>query len=385
MSKCAVLVVAAGRGVRFGDPLPKQYASLNDESVLRHSLRAFAEHPKVHHIQAVIHPEDHDLYAESAKQFPIAAPVHGGATRQQSVLLGLEALVAQNPDFVLIHDGARPNVTSTLIDNVLASLNHGAHGCIPVLPVTETLKRLGTDGTVLETMPRDNVARAQTPQGFLFPLLLAAHRRCDGQSLTDDAAVMEATGHAVATVVGDARNIKITEVQDLRRMSESLLESRTGTGFDVHRLGNGTGVILGGVAIPMDASLIGHSDADVVLHAVTDAILGSIGDNDIGFHFPPSDDAHKGAPSSIFLKFALDRLTAKGGTLTHLDITVICEKPKISAWRDDIRRSIASILETEVGRVSVKATTTEGLGFTGRGEGIACQAIATVKTPPSFS
>lgn len=385
MSKCAVLIVAAGRGARFGDLRPKQYASLNGKSILRHALLAFAQHPKIHYTQSVIHPEDHSLFTEAAEELLIASPVHGGATRQQSVLLGLEALVAHNPDFILIHDGARPNVSAVLINNVIARLEEGAHGCVPAIPVTETLKRISADGCVQETVSRDKIVRAQTPQGFVFPLLLEAHRRCDGQSLTDDAAVMEAVGHTVTTVAGDPNNIKITERQDLRVMSDLLLESRTGIGFDVHRLGRGSSVILGGVSIPMDGSLIGHSDADVVLHAVTDALLGAISDHDIGFHFPPSDNTHKGAPSSTFLKFAVDRLTAQGGTLTHLDVTVICEKPKISPWRDDIRRSIASIVGASVNRISVKATTTEGLGFTGRGEGIACQAIASVKTPRPFS
>lgn len=384
MNKCAALIVAAGRGGRFGDPRPKQYAPLNGQSILRHALLAFVEHPKVDFIQVVIHPEDHSLFAEAAIGLPVAAPVHGGATRQHSVLLGLEAITAHCPDYVLVHDGARPNINSTLIDNVIASLDDGALGSIPAIAVTETLKRVSPDGTIQETVPRNNVVRAQTPQGFLFPLLLAAHRSCHGQSLTDDAAVMEASDHPVTTVAGDPNNIKITEVQDLRNMSESLLENRTGIGFDVHRLGPGTGVVLGGVTIPMDASLVGHSDADVVLHAVTDAILGAIGDNDIGFHFPPSDDTHKGVASSTFLEFAIDRLSASGGTLTHVDVTVICEKPKISSWRDDIRQSIASIIGTTVGRVSVKATTTEGLGFTGRGEGISCQAIASVKVPASL-
>lgn len=377
--RCAALIVAAGRGARFGEQQPKQYARLGGVSILRHALLAFYGHPSIQCIQTVIHPDDHDLFAEAMQGLSIPPSVTGGATRQESVLLGLEALEALEPDTVLIHDGARPNISTATIENVLAGLNHGAFGSIPVLPVAETLKRISAPGTIQETVSRDNIVRAQTPQAFVFPAILKAHRSCMGQSLTDDAAVMEKAGYAVETVLGDPNNIKITEAKDLYQMSEILLETRTGNGFDVHRLGPGDGIILGGLPIPMDRSLIGHSDADVVLHAATDAILGAIADNDIGFHFPPSDDSHKGAASLTFLQFAISRLETRGGSLTHLDLTVICERPKISAHRDEIRRSIASIAGVSMDRVNVKATTTEGLGFTGRGEGIACQAIATVK------
>lgn len=381
MTNCAALVVAAGRGSRFGDPRPKQYAPLNGISILRHALIAFCTHPRVSHTQPVIHPDDHDLFAEAAKGLAIGAPISGGATRQDSVLLGLEALTEVRPDIVLVHDGARPNVSARMISDIVCDLKDGASGVVPVVPVSETLKRLNADGSIKKTVPRDNVVRAQTPQGFQFSTLLEAHRACAGQSLTDDASILETTGQIVKTVRGCINNLKITEAEDLSTMADLLSETRTGMGFDVHRLGSGDGVILGGVRIPMNRSLIGHSDADVVLHAATDAVLGAIGNNDIGFHFPPSDEAHKGASSATFLKFAISLLASLGGSLTHLDLTIICERPKISDIRDEIRHSIASIANVSVNRVSVKATTTEGLGFTGRGEGIACQAIATVKVP----
>lgn len=381
MTSCAALIVAAGRGSRFGDPRPKQYATLAGMSILRRALIAFSTHPVVTSVQTVIHPDDHDLFAEASMGLAVAAPIDGGATRQESVLRGLEALKTSEPHVVLIHDGARPNINAALIERVAAGVNDDFTGVIPVLAVPETLKRISEDGTIRETVSRENVVRAQTPQGFLFAPLLEAHRSFAGKSLTDDAAVMERAGHSVKTVIGDPKNIKITEAEDLIAMSELLAETRIGQGYDVHRLGPGDGVTLGGVFIPFERSLIGHSDADVVLHAITDAILGAIGDHDIGFHFPPSDPEHRGANSAVFLEFAMKRLDDRSGSLVHIDVTIVCERPKISTYRDQIRTSISAIAGTKTDRVSVKATTTEGLGFTGRGEGIACQAIATVSVP----
>lgn len=349
--------------------------------VIRHALMAFSGHPDVSHVQAVIHPDDHQKFTEAASGLALAAPVFGGETRQQSVRLGLEALSDINPDFVLVHDGARPNVKAETIDHVIAALSIGAPGAVPIVPIRDSLKKVGDGSQITDSVPRDNIVRAQTPQGFQFQALLAAHQRLDGQSLTDDSAVMENAGFIVTTVEGDESNTKITDAADLRIMNDSLMETRTGSGFDVHRFGSGDGVTLGGVFIPMDKALIGHSDADVLLHAATDAILGALGDGDIGIHFPPTDQAFKDAGSSLFLKFAMERLRALMGALIHLDVTVICEQPKLSTVRDQIRTSIASIADVPVSRISVKATTTEGLGFTGRGEGIACQAIATVRAP----
>ncbi len=381
MTSCAALVVAAGRGSRFGSAVPKQYADLGGSAVVRHSLRALSDHPRVSRVVPVIHPDDHAVFAEAAKGLPIASPVLGGATRQESVRLGLDALSIDPPDVVLVHDGARPHVPSDLIDRVLGGLSEHA-GVIPVMPVAETLKRVGNDGVITETVSRDGVVRAQTPQGFHFSVLREAHAQCAGQSLTDDAAILEANGHSVQTVAGDEANIKVTTKNDLQRVADAMSETRTAMGFDVHRFGPGDGVTLGGVFIPMDKSLLGHSDADVVLHAATDAILGALGDGDIGVHFPPSDVSYKDAPSSMFLIFAADRLRAQAGQLVHLDLTIICERPKLVAVRDDMRVSIAQIAGVSPQRISVKATTTEGLGFTGRGEGIACQAVATVKAVP---
>jgi 2-C-methyl-D-erythritol 4-phosphate cytidylyltransferase/2-C-methyl-D-erythritol 2,4-cyclodiphosphate synthase len=382
MSSCAALVVAAGRGSRFGGSVPKQYADLAGQPVIRHTLWALLAHPEIVAVQPVIHPDDHALFADAAKGLPVLPAVFGGATRQESVRLGLSALSECAPDLVLVHDGARPRVAAGVIDRVVGALKRSAAGVIPVIPVSETLKRIDTGSRITETVARQNIVRAQTPQGFQFAALKEAHERAAGQSLTDDAAVMEASGHPVMTVAGDIDNIKITGTEDLLRVAELMRETRTGIGFDVHRFGSGDGITLGGVLIPMDKALVGHSDADVVLHAATDAILGALGDGDIGLHFPPSDPAYKGAPSRMFLEFAMARLRTQAGELKHLDITVICERPKISPLRDALRASIAEIAGVTVGRVSVKATTTEGLGFTGRGEGIACQALATVQAFP---
>ena len=382
MTTCAALIVAAGRGARFGATLPKQYATLTGSPVLRHALRALNTHPRITQIQPVIHPDDHILFAEAAQDIPIAQPCSGGPTRQDSVRLGLEALAGSAPDFVLIHDGARPLIGTGVLDRVIEALENGALGAIPTLPVPDTLKRVGDGAQIIETVPRTNIVRAQTPQGFHFQTLLQAHQTCAGLNLTDDAAVMEHAGFSVISVPGDEDNIKITEAGDIDRVSEKLLETRVGMGFDVHRFGPGNGLTLGGVFIPMDKTLLGHSDADVVLHAATDAILGALGDGDIGVHFPPSDESFKGAASNLFFEFALNRLHACMGSLIHIDLTVICERPKLSPFREDIRRSIAAMAGVSPARISIKATTTEGLGFTGRGEGIACQAVATVKAAP---
>ena len=382
MTTCAALVVAAGRGTRFGASRPKQYADLAGMPVIRHALMAFTEHSAISHIQPVIHPDDLQEFTEATSNLPIMAPVFGGETRQQSVRLGLEALADINPDFVLVHDGARPNIKSDTIDGVIAALSSGAPGAIPVVPIPDSLKTVDDESLITDSVSRDNLVRAQTPQGFQYRALIAAHQRCDSQSLTDDAAVLQSAGLNVTTVAGDEGNLKITDSSDLRRMADSLMETRTGTGFDVHRFGPGDGVTLGGVFIPMDKALIGHSDADVLLHAATDAILGAMSDGDIGVHFPPTDPTFKDAGSSLFLAFAMERLRAQMGTLIHLDVTVICERPKLSLVRDQVRTSIASIADVSVSRISVKGTTTEGLGFTGRGEGIACQAVATIRAIP---
>ena len=377
MPTCAALIVAAGRGQRFGGSLPKQYAPLRGERLLRRTLRAFLNHPRIQTVMVAIHPDDADIFAEAVQGMAGVSAVPGGATRQDSVRLGLEALATSAPDLVLVHDGARPMVSVALLDAVLDAL-HDAVGVLPVVPVIDTLKRV--DGLrVGETVPRENLVRAQTPQGFRFPDILAAHRQFAGEALTDDAAVLERAGLTVVTVPGDETNIKVTTMDDLARLSAALTETRVGQGFDVHRFGPGDSVMLCGVTVPHSHGLVGHSDADVALHAGTDAILGAIGDGDIGQHFPPSDPKWRGAASDKFLRHAFDLITARGGTLVHLDFTIICERPKVGPHRDAMRASVAAILGIAEDRISVKATTTEGLGFTGRQEGIAAQAVATVR------
>lgn len=374
---CAALIVAAGRGQRFGGTGPKQYAPLKGAPLLRRTLQAFADHPGVGDIAVAIHPDDHDLFAAAAQGIARVFPVTGGAARQDSVRLGLEALADKAPDLVLIHDGARPLVSADLIERVIAGLQT-AEGALPAMPVIDTLKRV--DGsTVVTTVARENLMRAQTPQGFRFPAILAAHQMLAGESLTDDAAVMERAGHPVIVVPGDETNIKITTMDDLMRANALLSETRTGSGFDVHKFGPGDTVMLCGVSVPHTHGLVGHSDADVALHAATDAILGAIGAGDIGQHFPPSDPKWRGAASHQFLRHACNLLTARGGQLVHLDVTVICERPKVGPHREAMVNALADILGVEKHRVSVKATTTEGLGFTGRQEGIAAQALATVR------
>ncbi len=375
------LVVAAGRGARFGGELPKQYAALGGKPVLRWSLEAFARHARIDAVRAVTHADDADRYAAAAAGLGLAAPVTGGATRQESVRCGLEALVADAPARVLIHDGARPFVDAGTIDAVLDALE--AHqAAIPALAVADTLKESADGALVSATRARDRLWRAQTPQGFRFDAILAAHRAAAGAELTDDAAIAERAGLAVALVPGRETNFKLTTADDLARAAAWLSgasETRAGSGFDVHRFGSGDHVMLCGVRVPHARGLVGHSDADVGLHALTDALLGALADGDIGAHFPPSDPRWRGADSATFLADAAARVRARGGAIVHVDVTLICEAPKIAAHRETMRARLAAILGIDVGRCAVKATTTEGLGFTGRGEGIAAQATATIR------
>lgn len=374
--KVAALVMAAGRGLRLGGDAPKQYLTLGAASVLARSLALFATHPRIERVHAVIGGDDREAYAQAAAALALSSPVIGGATRQASVRNGLEHLANDPPDLVLIHDAARPLTPPSMISRVIDALARSP-AAIPALPVADTLKQ-GADGRVLATVPRAGLFRAQTPQGFHFAEILAAHRSFAGSEMTDDAAVAEAAGLPVALVEGDEAAFKITTSDDLERARRLAGESRTGTGFDVHRFGEGDHVWLCGVRLAHERGLIGHSDADVGLHALTDAILGTIGAGDIGLHFPPSDPKWKGAASSRFLAHAADLVRARGGRIVHVDVTVICERPKVGPHREAMRAAISSILGIEIDRVSVKATTTEGLGFTGRGEGIAAQATATV-------
>ena len=382
MPGTAVIIVAAGRGHRFGAELPKQFLRVRGEPVLRHAVRAFTDHPRIDAVIPVIHPDDAELVADALEGLDYLQPVPGGRARQDSVRNGLEALSDMAPDLVLVHDAARPMVPDDLIERVLAALE-AQPGAIPALQVVDTLKRADPEGMIMDTVSRDGLWRAQTPQGFRYDLLLAAHRAAAGQELTDDAAVMEAAGHALAVVEGDDANLKVTTQADLTKMERIMTDDaangsaagfRIGNGFDVHRLGPGDHVTLCGVVIAHDRALIGHSDADVGLHAICDAIFGALGDGDIGSHFPPSDEQWRGASSDRFLSYACERMRDRGLGIANIDITLICERPKIGPHRDAMRARIAEISGTEPSRVSVKATTTEKLGFTGRGEGIAAQA-----------
>lgn len=378
MSGTVALVVGAGEGKRFGGELPKQYRALAGDTILRRSLILFLEHPQVTSVQAVINSNHHELYKNAVGELPLLKPVNGGSTRQASVALGLESLVNANPDRVLIHDAARPLLDSNVVSRVITALDT-SQGAIPVLAVADTLKR-GKGKFIDTTIERNGLWRAQTPQGFHYNEILAAHRQVIGEDLTDDAAVAERAGLTVAMVEGAEENFKVTEVEDFNRAERILvsLDVRTGLGFDVHSFTEGDEITLCGVVIPYSHGLLGHSDADVGLHAVTDALLGAISAEDIGFHFPPTDSRWKSTTSDVFLKHAGNLLTNLCGRISNIDVTLICEEPKISPYRDAMRKRISEILEISESRVSVKATTTEGLGFPGRGEGIAAQAVATV-------
>ncbi len=390
MNSNAVVIVAAGRGERMGGTGgPKQYRELVGETVLARSARAFLDHPGIDVVQIVIHADDAALYeqamfnAEMLDDGRLLPPVPGGRTRQESVLCGLSALRNRQPGKVLIHDAARPFVTREIIDGVISGIAPGM-AALPGLAVADTLKRAGADMIVETTVPRDRLFGAQTPQGFVFSEIIAAHETAAaaGQTAhTDDAAVAEAFGLAVRIVPSTAGNFKLTTESDMEaarlRLMANVPDVRTGNGYDVHQLVPGDHVTLCGLRIAHDRSLKGHSDADVGLHALTDALLGTIGEGDIGSHFPPSDERWRGAPSDIFLRHAVSLVCERGGTITHLDVTLICEAPKIGPHRDAMRSRISTIAGVAVERVAVKATTNEKIGFIGRGEGIAAMATAT--------
>ncbi|HEX8446693.1 MAG TPA: bifunctional 2-C-methyl-D-erythritol 4-phosphate cytidylyltransferase/2-C-methyl-D-erythritol 2,4-cyclodiphosphate synthase [Sphingomonas sp.] len=380
--RTVALIVAAGSGTRMGSLVPKQYASLGSRTVLAQAVDAFLDHPAIDAVQVVIGSGQEGAYRAAIGTRPLPAPVIGGATRQASVAAGLAAV---DGDRVLIHDAARPFVPAAVIDRLLAALD-GADGAVPVLPVADTLAQ---DGTVLgAVVPRAGLVRVQTPQAFDMAAIRAAHVRWDAaMEATDDAQMLRAAGGDVVPVPGDPALDKLTHPHDLAqaqaRAQAATMVVRVGSGFDVHAFEPGDHVILGGIAVPHGAKLKGHSDADVVLHTITDALLGAIGAGDIGDHFPPSDPQWRGAASDRFLIHARDLLTARGGMLDHVDVTIICEAPKVGPHRAAIRTNIARLLQLAETRVSVKATTTERLGFTGRGEGIAAQAVATIRLPES--
>jgi len=384
------IIVAAGRGSRAGAGGPKQYRELAGEAVIARTVGAFLSHTDIDAVRVIIHRDDREEYDAAMgallKHKKLLDPVTGGAERQDSVRLGLESIDGHGVMRVLIHDAARPFIDARTITRVINALDTN-DGAIAALPVHDTIKREGSDKRIAATVPREALWRAQTPQGFHFDKILAAHRDAKGQVLTDDAAVAEAAGLNVALVPGSPDNMKLTQAEDFG-MAETLLgrkakqmEYRTGHGYDVHAFEDGNAVIICGVEIPHRAKLKGHSDADVGMHALTDAILGAIGEGDIGDHFPPSDPKWKGAPSHVFLEKARDLVADHKGKITHCDVTLICEAPKIGPHRDRMRASLALILDIDERRVSVKATTTEELGFTGRREGIAALATATVALP----
>ena len=390
----AALIVAAGRGARAAgeESRPKQYCPIGGVPMLSRSIGAFAAHPGVDDILVVIRPDDAGLYAAASQPYAgrLRRAVPGGARRQDSVRAGLEALASEPPSSVLIHDAARPFVSAELISRVIGTLD-ARQGAVPGLPVTDTLKWVAR-GQVIGTAERDQLWRVQTPQGFRFETILAAHRAAahePAREFTDDAGIAEWFGLDVALVEGAEDNRKLTTPEDLKHADELLKAGgaggsatiRVAQGYDVHAFGAGDAVILCGVTIPHPKKLIGHSDADVGLHALTDALLGTIAEGDIGVHFPPSDARWSGVASEVFLKHAAALLRERGGTIVHADITLLCEAPRIGPYRDLMRSRIAAMLGVQVTQVSIKATTNEGLGFIGRGEGIAAMATATVSLP----
>ncbi len=384
MTSCIALIVAAGEGERLGGPVPKQYQDLAGSPILRRSVLAFLRHGAVSGVQVVINGRHQALYDAAVAGLSLPPPVEGGVTRQDSVRLGLEAIASQKPAHVLIHDAARPLIDDATIQGVCDALKtHDA--AIAAKPLVDTLKR-GEGGVIAQTIDRANLWQAHTPQGFRYDSILSAHRRHAGSHFTDDAAVAEHEGLSVALIPSNPDNMKLTNPDDLDRARRllgigALPDLRTGFGFDVHRFVPGNSMTLCGHSFESDVSLEGHSDADAALHALTDALLGTIGAGDIGQHFPPSDLRWKGRDSAHFLRFAVDLLRQKGGAISHVDITILCEKPKIGPQRDAMTKKLCALLSIEPGRVGLKATTTERMGFTGRGEGLAVQTLVTVRLP----
>lgn len=391
--KAAVVIVAAGRGERAGKADgPKQYRPIGGRAVLSHTLSAFIAHPRIGPVVVAIHPDDDELYrqATSGLECEGVRTVHGGATRQESTRLALEALRDDAPSVVLIHDGVRPFIDAELIDRTLDAIGE-RQGALPSMAVAETLKRMDEAGNVSETVSRDGLYAAQTPQGFPFGPILEAHRKAveAGRSdFTDDAAIAEWAGIPVRIVPGSPDNIKLTWARDMAIANQRLASGgaafpdvRTGNGYDVHSFGPGDHVTLCGVDIPHPRRLSGHSDADVALHALTDALLATCGAGDIGTHFPPSDQKWKGATSRLFVEHAASIVRSHGGRIANADITLICEAPRVGPHREAMTTAVAGMLGIAATRVSVKATTNERLGFVGREEGIAAIATATVVFP----
>ena len=387
-AKVAAVIVAAGRGYRAGGNMPKQYRALAGEPVIRPTLAAFLGHPQIDAVQPVIHPDDEAIFrAATAGLQRLLPPVPGGATRQASVRAGLEALRAAGPDLVLIHDAARPFLTSDLISRAIAAATeHGA--AVPAIAVTDTVKAVDGQNMISETLDRSRLRTVQTPQAFAYDVIVALHDRAAAagrDDFTDDAALAEWAGRAVNVFSGESGNVKLTTNVDFERAEALRMAAvgdvRTGSGFDVHAFGDGDHIMLAGVRIPHNRGVSGHSDADVALHALVDAILGALAEGDIGVHFPPSDPQWRGASSDRFLAFACERVRARAGMIAHLDVTVVCEAPRVGPYRDAMRTRIAAIASVPIERVAIKATTSEKMGFTGRSEGIVAMATATVRLP----
>ncbi len=375
----AAIIVAAGKGERAGTSLPKQFVSIGGKAVLAHAVATFTRHPQIGRVVVVVAEGQADMAAQALGDLHVDAIVTGGAERQHSVAAGFAAI--GDARHVLIHDAARPFLPASVIDRLIAALDT-ADGAIPALPVVDTLAR--TDGALGDIVDRTGLIRVQTPQAFHTDVIRDAHARWSGAAATDDAQIARGAGYKVAVVEGHPMLEKITQPADFaeaeRKCSQRMI-SRTGLGYDVHRLAVGEELWLCGVQFAHDKGLTGHSDADVALHALTDALLGALGDGDIGAHFPPSDAQWRGAASYRFVEHAAALIRKAGGVIDHVDVTIICEAPKIGPHRDAMRSAIAQMLAIPLTKVSVKATTTERLGFTGRGEGIAAQAAATIRLP----
>ena len=378
MTVCAAIVLAAGQSERFGGNKPKQYEFLGNSRLIRWSLNSFSSHPSIKFVLPVINMSDLERYNAAAAGLNILSPIQGGRNRQHSVRIGLEAVFPLAPDVVLIHDAARPFVTHDLIDRLLGGLQATIAGVIPVTRSIDTVKSINARQEVIQTIPRENLVNAQTPQVYQYDKILLVHQEYKAESMTDDSALIEKSCYKVATVEGDTNNFKITDISDLERAKKSIMETRTGLGFDIHRFGSGNKLVLGGISIPSSKSLVSHSDGDVVLHAITDSLLGAIGDADIGTHFPDSDPSNYQKDSQVFLNYALDVLKIKKAKINNIDITIICEVPKIKPFRPAMRRYLSDALDVSEERVSIKAKTFEGIGSIGRGEGIACQVITTI-------
>ena len=387
LQRTAVILVAAGRGLRAGAGGPKQYRSIGGRTVIFRAMEPFCLHPKVSAVQPVLNSDDVAMFNDAVRGLRHEAPARGGATRQASVHAGLEALASRKPEIVLIHDAARPFVSAGLISRAIDAAS-ATGAAIPTIPVADTIKLVDGGGNVEGTPERARLRIAQTPQAFRFDTILEAHRRAarEGRSdFTDDAAIAEWAGLTVSTFDGDAANMKLTTPEDFvreeARLASQLGDIRTGTGYDVHAFGDGDHLMICGIRVPYHRGFLAHSDGDVGLHAIVDAILGALADGDIGSHFPPSDPKWKGAASDKFLKYAVERVTARGGRIANLEVTLICERPKIGPLRDTMRARIAEITGLDISRIAVKATTSERLGFTGREEGIAATACATIRLP----